>query len=670
MTTNRPQTSPQVPMMLSSPRLHAADLRGKPVTPLRTSLQDVYASTTTRHFYVLGFRAPLALFKRETRTGLITSKSSDEAFNSKQYLLKLLARKKNSLLSSVERTEDTPSSSHRKETLEAKLPPPSPLLKPTNSVLNLRVADSLRVTGISTPRVIQEKVPLKEACKDREWVLQAREQLVKDWSQCLRLSNGVKTEASAQGYLAYTYYLGKGNNHPLVNSCFRNRGWVQLQGEDGYNEAHVVWTQAKMEELYQYYPTVDSRNHRQVAGSMTLLCTVKLNSKYRSSKGKYVDICRLGYGLITQSPSFSQLTPTLTLDPQLLETHNKLEFNDHLTNKKSLYFTLKTYCNLLNIDLFRIIPVTYHIVNGENDSEFERFIHENAYLDANSQEVRLNGVWIVKPGENTNRGTGIAVVSTVSQLQKEFNYRPNGAVAGGKRTFIVQKYLETPLLLNRRKFDIRCYVLITSINSVVQAYFYQEGYLRTSSKEFTLKDLNNKFVHLTNDAVQKFAEDYGKYEAGNKLSYVDFQRFLDANVPGISVNRDIITQIREIVKMTIEASYMKLDRKNHQYTFEVLGYDFMVDTTLKAWLIEVNTNPCLETSSPLLSRLIPAMLDNAFRIAIDPYYPDFALSTSRKSPILPKDPIPENRFELIFSSTCDGLLLQNRLGSQSHRLIA
>jgi tubulin polyglutamylase TTLL1/tubulin monoglycylase TTLL3/8 len=37
-------------------------------------------------------------------------------------------------------------------------------------------------------------------------------------------------------------------------------------------------------------------------------------------------------------------------------------------------------------------------------------------------------------------------------------------------------------------------------------------------------------IHLTNDAVQKFADDYGKFEAGNKLSYTDFQNYLDKNL--------------------------------------------------------------------------------------------------------------------------------------------
>ncbi len=39
----------------------------------------------------------------------------------------------------------------------------------------------------------------------------------------------------------------------------------------------------------------------------------------------------------------------------------------------------------------------------------------------------------------------------------------------------------------------------------------------------------------------------------------------------------------------------------------------MIDENFKTYLIEVNTNPCLELSSPLLARIIPSMIDNALR---------------------------------------------------------
>lgn len=46
---------------------------------------------------------------------------------------------------------------------------------------------------------------------------------------------------------------------------------------------------------------------------------------------------------------------------------------------------------------------------------------------------------------------------------------------------------------------------------------------------------------------------------------------------------------------------------------QVFGLDYMIDDEFKTWLIEVNTNPCLELSSPLLARIIPSMIENAFR---------------------------------------------------------
>lgn len=47
----------------------------------------------------------------------------------------------------------------------------------------------------------------------------------------------------------------------------------------------------------------------------------------------------------------------------------------------------------------------------------------------------------------------------------------------------------------------------------------------------------------------------------------------------------------------------------------------MFDTKFKPYLIEVNSNPSLEVSSTLLAKLFTAMLDNTFRIAIDPLFP-------------------------------------------------
>lgn len=61
-------------------------------------------------------------------------------------------------------------------------------------------------------------------------------------------------------------------------------------------------------------------------------------------------------------------------------------------------------------------------------------------------------------------------------------------------------------------------MMITCVNGILKGYWYREGYVRTSSSEYTLAT-NDCSIHLTNDAVQKNMPDYGKYEKGNKISY-------------------------------------------------------------------------------------------------------------------------------------------------------
>lgn len=61
--------------------------------------------------------------------------------------------------------------------------------------------------------------------------------------------------------------------------------------------------------------------------------------------------------------------------------------------------------------------------------------------------------------------------------------------------------------------------------------------------------------------------------------------------------------------------------KSQMYTgkgfFELFGYDFIVDADYDSWLIEVNTNPSIEESSPLLKQIIPRMVNDAFRLTLD-----------------------------------------------------
>ena len=83
-----------------------------------------------------------------------------------------------------------------------------------------------------------------------------------------------------------------------------------------------------------------------------------------------------------------------------------MEGNSSLCNKKTLFANLKEYYECLGQDPYLTLPVTFHIKDGVNEpsfSEFSRYYERNTSEDAN--------MWIIKPGENANRGHGIQVAN-------------------------------------------------------------------------------------------------------------------------------------------------------------------------------------------------------------------------------------------------------------------
>ena len=256
-----------------------------------------------------------------------------------------------------------------------------------------------------------------------------------------------------------------------------------------------------------------------------------------------------------------------------VKLYNKLEDNFHLSNKKAMFLNIKLFYEAMGKDPFNALPVTFHVKTGLDDPEFARF---KAYYFKEEEEVKKQktaqegkrNIWIVKPGENTNRGNGITVLKEFEEIKSLIAE----STANKRRTCIVQKYIHNPLLINKRKFDIRLYAFLSSVNGNLKGYFYQDGYLRTSCREFNLQNLSNRMIHLTNDAVQKKSDDYGKFEAGNKLSYTDFQNYIDKNYNDLNVcfDRDLLPQMKRLVADSFRAVYGKIDPKRRINTFEVI----------------------------------------------------------------------------------------------------
>jgi hypothetical protein len=92
-------------------------------------------------------------------------------------------------------------------------------------------------------------------------------------------------------------------------------------------------------------------------------------------------------------------------------------------------------------DVFSVIPLTFHIKHATADPQYDLFRKEFSRLAKEKLTKKsCRNVWIVKPGELSNRGQGITVIDELYELntilkkkEKHFN--------GTEKTYIVQKYI-------------------------------------------------------------------------------------------------------------------------------------------------------------------------------------------------------------------------------------
>ena len=229
-----------------------------------------------------------------------------------------------------------------------------------------------------------------------------------------------------------------------------------------------------------------------------------------------------------------------------------------------------------------------------------------------------------------------------SKKEKKSHYQAN--------RILLQKYIEKPLLYHDRKFDIRIWVLITH---EMKVYMFKEGHLKATSDKYSIEN-KNFFVHLTNYSVQKYSGNFSKIEVGNEISFDLFQKCLHEDYGYVQdVRKDIISKINDIITLSMKAVKKKINPNCKRGCFEIFGYDFMLDEMFNPYLIEINTNPGLEISSPLISKLVPRMIDDAFRLTIDKVF-ETEYSSNRYGPngYISPFPVPgysdnDNMFRLL-----------------------
>jgi len=258
-------------------------------------------------------------------------------------------------------------------------------------------------------------------------------------------------------------------------------------------------------------------------------------------------------------------------------------------------------------------------------SRMNRILH--AFHKKEKAQAGLNGsgniaknIWIVKPGAKS-RGRGIA---TFADLPKLLKYVDAGTGSAQASQWVVQKYMENPLCIAKHKFDLRQWVLVTDWNPLT-IYFYDECYARFSVEEYTTSDegLENAYVHLVNNSISKQNERFhipiqvpdGDNIEGFMWSQESFGNWLHASTGRDMMKDKIQPRMKEIAQWSLMCASECIEHRKNSW--ELYGFDFMVDDNYNAWLIEINSSPACDYSTKTTERYVQKALVELLSVTLD-----------------------------------------------------
>ena len=176
-------------------------------------------------------------------------------------------------------------------------------------------------------------------------------------------------------------------------------------------------------------------------------------------------------------------------------------------------------------------------------------------------------VYIVKP-ENSLSRTGVGVVRNYLELMSHLDHYSN------YKEWIIQDYIDNPLLFNNKKFHFRIYVIYVQTENSTTAYLSKNGFIYTANKEFESDTFDHNIV-LSGE------------NSKNNVFYIpeDFTRSFGKQVWDNMVFPQIVKITRETIRSTVE--HLKCPAKK-QKCFKILGYDILINNDYKCFLAEIN----------------------------------------------------------------------------------
>jgi len=233
-------------------------------------------------------------------------------------------------------------------------------------------------------------------------------------------------------------------------------------------------------------------------------------------------------------------------------------------------------------------------------------------------ERGLDSAWILKiPWKDG--GKGLTLIHTEAQLR---DVRRQAAAEENHEDLVMQRYIKDPLLVDGRKFDLRVYWIVASINPE-PILLYQDGSLRVSMLPFhdplsPQAAADAQHEHFTNAAQQKSDQEYDKLKEDTRKTFRQLHAILRQQFPNHPVDPldDVRCQIEQTLAIVWNSAQEDLTIR-HEYpdAFSLMGADFTIDQNLHLWLTECQSGPGLPSNTAAANETVLGAVSEFFRTA-------------------------------------------------------
>lgn len=245
----------------------------------------------------------------------------------------------------------------------------------------------------------------------------------------------------------------------------------------------------------------------------------------------------------------------------------------------------------LKHDFFRYNEVDSKIKQAAHINEFaqkykksyapESFILPEEKENFISKYSKSNKFWLMKP-DSLSGGAGMKIIGDISDIQ-------------GKKC-VVQQYIDNPYLLEEKKFNLRAFLVILSVNPL-EVYLWKEGLIYIAPEKFSMdkKNLSNKNIHIANmltSGEKAKVTNYSKFNSSvlrfTELLEIEFGDKAEIVYSNLT---DLVLWLCEIIKSQGILAQQNYRCKGSSFMHKFLGLDIIIDKTLNCWLIETERYP-------------------------------------------------------------------------------